>query len=165
MKKQQFGESPKGALVLRQREDVARSGRRKEIMENMCKPGTEVKSQPVNPLLSIMREFPTFLQQGFMAGDLDPYVNKSPIQDPQICHTCGQQKPEPEWRTTGNRRLLNREWIVWYALNNGLTIGDAKQAGIQKVIEAEFGEKSRWRVTGYFDDQEPLLVRIKYNDE
>jgi hypothetical protein len=80
------------------------------------------------------------------------------------CPACGREDPEPDFYEPGNRRMLRVEWLVWYAMKHNASSQMAWEAGAKKVIEAEFGEKTRWRVTAYTDPNDPRLVRIKYND-
>jgi hypothetical protein len=111
--------------------------------------------------LSFGRSAPTAI--GHEHGSRDRYGNV--LLNPAPCPTCGREDPEPEFTEPGNRRMVRSEWLVWYALKHDLGLTHAWEAAAKKVIENEFGEKTRWRVTAYRDPHDPRLVRIKYNDE
>ena len=110
--------------------------------------------------LSFGRSVPTAI--GNEHGSRDRYGNV--LLNPALCPTCGREDPEPAFHEPGNRRMLCATWLAWYAEKHDVDLDEAWKAGAKKVIELEFSEKSRWRVTARPDQNDPRLVRIKYND-
>jgi hypothetical protein len=102
---------------------------------------------------------PKVIQRVFLS-----FGGNEPVANPVGCPACGYEEPEPDFYEPGNRRMLRVEWLVWYAMKHNASSQMAWEAGAKKVIDAEFGEKTRWRVTAYTDPNDPRLVRIKYND-